>query len=108
HFLAQFTGGDETKKMKYIRMFLDNGPRLLRQVREALDTENYAQMKIAAHSLKPQLSYMGIREEDSRIFLIEQIADQPAHHDRLPDLVNYLEKIGDKAFEELKKELAST
>lgn len=91
--------------MKYIRMFLDNGPRLIRQVREALDTRNYAQLKIAAHSLKPQLSYMGIKEDDSRIFLIEQIADQPAHHDRLPDLVDYLEKICEKAFQELKQEV---
>lgn len=105
NFLAQFTAGNEEKKMKYIRMFLDNGPRLIRQVREALDTRNYAQLKIAAHSLKPQLSYMGIKEDDSRIFLIEQIADQPAHHDRLPDLVDYLEKICEKAFQELKQEV---
>ncbi len=105
NFLAQFTAGDQEKKMKYIRMFLENGPRLIRQVREALDSRNYAQLKIAAHSLKPQLSYMGIREEDSRIFLIEQIADKPAHHDRLPDLVDYLEKICEKAFEELNREI---
>lgn len=105
NFLTQFTAGNEEKKMKYIRMFLDNGPRLIRQVREALDTRNYAQLKIAAHSLKPQLSYMGIKEDDSRIFLIEQIADQPAHHDRLPDLVDYLEKICEKAFQELKQEV---
>lgn len=105
NFLAQFTGGDQVKKMKYIRMFLENGPRLIRQVREALESENYGQLKIAAHSLKPQLSYMGIREEDSRIFLIEQIADQPAHRERLPDLVDYLEKICEKAFAELKQEI---
>ena len=59
-------------------------------------------MKIAAHSLKPQMSYMGIKEEVSNIFLIEQSAGETAHRDTLPDLVENLKRLCSKAFEELR------
>jgi CheY-like chemotaxis protein len=101
-FLRQFTGGNADKMNKYIGMFLENGPRLLRNVEQALETKDYASLKISAHSLKPQLSYMGVKEDVSHIFLIEQTAGESAHFERLPELVTNLKRICEKAFEELK------
>ncbi len=100
-FLKQFTGGKEDKMHKYIGMFLENAPRLLRQVDEAYASEDYPSLKIAAHSLKPQLSYMGVKEEVSRIFLIEQTASEAAHSSRLPPLITNLKRVCEKAFDEL-------
>lgn len=100
-FLKQFTGGKPEKMQKYIGMFLENGPRLLTKVEQALADKDYPALKIAAHSLKPQLSYMGVKEDVSHIFLIEQTAGEPAHFDRLPELVNNLKIVCAKAFDEL-------
>ncbi|WP_118972343.1 tetratricopeptide repeat protein [Taibaiella koreensis] len=100
-FLNQFTGGNPEKKKKYIGMFLDNGPKLLEKIRLALQDQDYESLKVAAHSMKPQLSYMGVKEEVSNIFLIEQSAGQTAHQENLPQLVAQLEKLCLKAFEEL-------
>jgi HPt (histidine-containing phosphotransfer) domain-containing protein len=83
-------------------MFLENGPRLLTNVEQALQTKDYPSLKIAAHSLKPQLSYMGVKEDVSHIFLIEQSSGESAHFDRLPPLVENLKRICAKAFEELR------
>jgi len=101
NFLNQFTGGNTDKKHKYVGMFLDNGPKLLRKIKESLESKDYESLRIAAHSMKPQLSYMGVKEEVSNIFLIEQTAGQTAHRENLPQLVAHLELLCSKAFDEL-------
>ncbi len=105
-FLRQFTQNNPAKMNKYIGMFLENGPRLVANVEQALEKKDYPTVKIAAHSLKPQLSYMGVKEEVSHIFLIEQTAGEQAHFERLPKLVENLKRICDKAFDELKTPIA--
>ena len=102
-FLSQFTGHKEDKMHKYIGMFLENAPRLLQQLDEAYQKKDLTAVKIAAHSLKPQLSYMGVKEEVSHIFLIEQTASEAGHTDRLPPLIKNLNRVCDKAFMELRE-----
>ncbi|PSK95163.1 tetratricopeptide repeat protein [Taibaiella chishuiensis] len=103
NFLDQFTKGSAEKKNKYIGMFLENGPKLLHTIISSLRDKDYERLKVAAHSMKPQLSYMGVKEEVSNIFLIEQTAGEVAHRDRLPALVAQLEHLCTKAFEELRQ-----
>ena len=101
-FLKQFTSGNSAKQQKYIGMFLENAPKLLDSIDRAMLIKDYPTIKIAAHSLKPQLSYMGIKEEISNIFLIEQSSGEAAHQETLQPLVNNLKRLCSKAFEELK------
>jgi len=101
-FLRTFTNGNMEKQQKYVRMFLENAPKLLNSIDQALAIKDYGTIKIAAHSLKPQLSYMGVKEEMSHIFLIEQAAGQEAHYDTIPGMVTNLKRMCDKAFEELR------
>lgn len=106
NFLKQFTGGNPDKQKKYIGMFLDNGPKLLEKIKVALQEQDYESLKVAAHSMKPQLSYMGVKEEVSNIFLIEQSAGQTAHRENLPQLITQLERLAHKAFDELREVMA--
>ena len=102
NFLKTFTSGNPEKQKKYVGMFLENAPKLLDSIDKAMVVKDYPAIKIAAHSLKPQLSYMGIKEDVSKIFLIEQSAGEAAHFDTLPDLVANLKHLCTKAFVELK------
>ena len=104
NFLKQFAGGNQEKMNKYIGMFLENAPRLLKQIDEGIAAKDLQIVKIAAHSLKPQLSYMGVKEEVSHIFLIEQTASEAGHTDRLPPLIENLNLVCRQAFAELGKE----
>lgn len=106
-FLDRFSGGNKEKQEKYIRMFLVNGPQLLQQINDATKTENYMQLKVAAHSMKPQLSYMGVSEKVSNIQLIEQISQEAAHQGQIPALVEHLNKVCTRAFAELNDILES-
>lgn len=101
HFLRTLTKGDTDKMNKYIGMFLENGPKLLDNIDRALVINDYPTIKIAAHSLKPQLSYMGVKEDVSKIFLIEQSAGAEAHFESLPPLIERLNYVCKKAFDEL-------
>lgn len=100
-FLKQFTGGKEDKIDKYVGMFLENAPRLLKNLEEGLKTKDLSEIKIAAHSLKPQLTYMGVKEVVSNIFLIEQTAGGAGDIDKLPELIEHLKLVCKKAFVEL-------
>lgn len=102
NFLKQFTGGNPDKMKKYIGMFLDNAPKLLDSIDNGLAAKDYKAIKIAAHSLKPQLSYMGVKEDVSNIFLIEQSSGESAHYETLPQLIATLKRLCMKAFEELR------
>jgi hypothetical protein len=101
-FLKGFTGGNMEKQQKYMGMFLENAPKLLESIERGLANKDYQTVKIAAHSLKPQLGYMGVKEDVSNIFLIEQSSGETAHHESLPDLVENLKRLCNKAFEELR------
>ncbi|MBL7710989.1 MAG: response regulator, partial [Chitinophagaceae bacterium] len=103
NFLQQFTSKDVAKQDKYIRMFLDNAPKLLAQLHEGLNKQDFGMIKIAAHSLKPQLSYMGVSEDVSNVFMLEQSAGETAHYQWVPELVAHVEKVCHKAFAELKE-----
>jgi HPt (histidine-containing phosphotransfer) domain-containing protein len=100
-FLKTLTGGNDEKMNKYIRMFLENAPKLLDNIDKAMAIKDYPTVKIAAHSLKPQLSYMGVKEDVSKIFMIEQSAGASAHFDALPQMIFNLKHVCKKAFEEL-------
>lgn len=102
NFLKQFTAGNKEKMNKYIGMFLENAPKLLASIDDGLKAKDFTAIKVAAHSMKPQLSYMGVKEEISHIFLLEQTASEAAHVDHLLPLITELKRVCDKAFEELR------
>ena len=105
-FLTKFTSDNQEKRNKYINMFLENCPKLLKRINEALEQKDFESMKVAAHSLKPQMGYMGIKEEVSNIYLIEHsAAEQQA--EVLPALIKHLNKVADMAYSELKQILNS-
>jgi tetratricopeptide (TPR) repeat protein len=100
-FLKQFTNNDPTKMKKYIGMFLENAPKLLSRLEQGMAVQDYEEVKIAANSLKPQMSYMGIDEELSHIFMIEQLAGSQIHTEQLPGLVSNLVRVCHQVYAEL-------
>lgn len=100
-FLESFTKGNKEKQDKYIRMFLDNCPRLMKQIEITLANKQYEELRVAAHSMKPQLAYMGVAEDISNILLIERSAGSGTHRDQLPEWVTHLRVVCDKACSEL-------
>lgn len=100
-FLLQFAGGNNDKMTRYIKAFLDNAGTILEKLETSLSKGDFPAIKVAAHSLKPQLSYMGIKEEVSHIFKLEQMAADKADLQSIRQEIKDLNRVCHQAFKEL-------
>ncbi|HMN31952.1 MAG: tetratricopeptide repeat protein [Chitinophagaceae bacterium] len=101
-FLISFAGNNIDKQKKYINIFLDSAPKLLAQIGIGLDEKNFENVKISAHSLKTQLKYMGVKEELSHVYELEQMASQENRQQEMQHLYSNLKVVCEKAFNELR------
>ncbi len=102
-FLGSFTGNDPQKIKRYVQMFLDRAPEQVEEIRTSLGTGDYDNLRVAAHSIKPQLAYMGIKSLEQDIRSIEEISGSKNNLDALPALIDKLETIMKQAFGELRE-----
>jgi HPt (histidine-containing phosphotransfer) domain-containing protein len=100
-FLKSFTQGNHDRMVKYIGSFLAMAPEKISQMKKALDEKNWSDLRTAAHSLKPQLAYMGINSIKEDILAIEENAGEEKNLDQLPALVSKVETVCTAAFVEL-------
>src|SRR5690606_27918966 len=103
-FMQQFTKNDQSKIDKYVNMFVQNAPGLIEKINMNWANKDYPNLKVAAHSLKPQLSYMGIKEEVSHIYELEQAAAYPDNNEqRINFLVENINLVVTQSIQELDK-----
>jgi len=102
-FLQTFTGGNKDKIVKYINLFLQACPSQLDKMKSCLAGTDYPGLRAAAHSLKPQVIYMGMKKGEELIKKIEQLAGEQKDVEQLPGLLSDFEQICTAGIEELKK-----
>ncbi|GBL36089.1 signal transduction histidine-protein kinase BarA [Filimonas sp.] len=100
-FLQSFAGNDIAKQKKYISLFLENAPKLIHHLQIGIDNNDFDAIKIAAHSLKSQFSYMGVKEELSHVQEIERLASRSADFETIERLFENLKIVSAQAFDEL-------
>ncbi len=59
-FLEKFTKNNPVKMKRYISMYLDATPKIFDDMKQYLKNEDWEQLSISAHSLKPQAELIGI------------------------------------------------
>lgn len=102
-FLNSFAGNNRDKEKKYIQIFLQNSPTLLKQIQQGIEQNDFGTIKIAAHSLKTQLNYMGVKEDISHVYQIEQKATRQDPMSEIQSLAENLQLVCTKAFTELQE-----
>lgn len=71
-FLEKFTKGDPKKMKRYITLYLDVAPKSFEEMQRNLEAEDWEQLRINAHSLKPQADFMGLAELKANLVQIEE------------------------------------
>lgn len=84
-FLKKFTKGNKDKMVRYINMYLRIAPATFKEVEQHLRQQDWKQVRIKAHSLKPQAEYMGIANLKSTLEQIESSIEKEAFQ-QIPDL----------------------
>lgn len=86
-FLRKFTKDDPIKMKRYISLYLDSAPKTFEEMQRNLDNGDWEQLRINAHSLKPQADFMGIESLKEELIKIEE-AVKLNHLDGIVNLFN--------------------
>lgn len=70
-FLNSFTKGNEVKIKRYINMYLQVAPETFTRMEEDIKIQNWTDLAISAHSLKPQADFMGLPDLKATLIEIE-------------------------------------
>lgn len=106
-FLEEFAKGDSKRMKRYINMFLQSAPGGIESMRTHYAGQDWEQLKSAAHSLKPQVGYMGIASLKEIIPRLEEYAREKKNLEQIPQLIDEVESICGNAFEELRQAVRS-
>lgn len=71
-FLKKFTKDDPKKMKRYIGLYLDVAPKTFDEMKRNLANDDWEQLRINAHSLKPQADFMGINSLKEELVKIEE------------------------------------
>ena len=104
-FLSEFTKSDRAKMHRYVEMYLRTAPKVIAELQSHLDSNNLESLKLKAHSIKPQVQYMGISALKDVLAEIESAINNKHETSELQLLVDRANEIGSKAVEELNEYL---
>ena len=95
-FLEKFTKGNTSKMKRYITMYLSTAPEIFERMNENIAQENWSELAINAHSIKPQTDFMGIESLKNILIEIEK-GVQNRDYERLKDLYHKAYEIHKKS-----------
>ena len=105
-YLVQLTRSDPDMRAEIIRIFINETPRLLSEMRECIQKIDWDGFRKAAHSIQPSLPTVGInREHLENLKIIQTYAATGEKTELIPDYFIRIEKECLNACEELKQEL---
>jgi len=88
-FLDNFTKGDKEKMERYIQTYLRTSVRIFGELEQAGRQADWEEAYIKAHTVKPQVQYMGIK---SLLALILEIEDRAKNNPGAEGLDELVEK----------------
>lgn len=91
----------------YINTYLRTSERIFNELEEAGNTSNAEDMYVKAHTVKPQVQYMGITKLQEILLNIEQLSRLDPGSSELSGLVDLAISIYKKSAEELRSYLKS-
>lgn len=71
-FLKKFTKGDDQKMKRYISLYLEVAPKTFDEMQRNLKDGDWEQLRVNAHSLKPQADFMGVNSLKEALIKIEE------------------------------------
>lgn len=100
-YLEKFTKGDKDKIRKYIEMYLKSTPDVIRDFQTEYSEQNYENLRLKAHSIKPQAKYFRIETLENILLEIESIILNGDDLDKLKPLINSAIQLNDEIVIEL-------
>lgn len=101
--LHELSAGNPEFVEKMVHMFLALTPELIQRLKNGLNDKNFAEIKSAAHKMKPSIDMMGIVSLSQKIRILEQYAASESHTSEIPSLIGETEEILKDVMSQLKQ-----
>ena len=103
-FLKQFSSGNTAMMKQLVNVFLQTSQDSITRIEGFIAEKNWERVGAIAHQLKPQCSYMGIKNAEPLILKIEELKNS-SDGGNVPALFAELKVMVEAASVELKEEL---
>jgi HPt (histidine-containing phosphotransfer) domain-containing protein len=104
-YLDSISEEDLEFKKDMIETFLANTPVYLSEMKTSLAQKDWKKIGNIAHSIKPSFTLMGMNENKEALLKIEEYGRNLKNTKKIPDLIQELEIIINRAITELNKKL---
>jgi len=103
-YLKQLSNGSNEFINEMITVFMKQTPVEISNLEKYLKAKDWKSLRGTAHKMKPSFSFMGIKELEGTIKLIDEYAATETHLELLPDMINKVKNICNEAIKELEIE----
>ncbi len=100
--LKAIAAGNSEFVAKMVNMFLDITPRLVERIEAGLQTQDWPEVKAAAHKMKPSVDMMGIASLHDVVRTIEGNAKTETNLEQIPALYLRLSETLERVYEQLR------
>ncbi|MFC5270187.1 response regulator [Adhaeribacter terreus] len=102
-FLKEMAAGNQTFMDEIIGMFISATPESLQKMQEAINENDWTNVKAIAHRLKSSMFLIGIKELEMNMATIEQNAQNAEENELVQKLLDRTKKICEAAITKLKQ-----
>lgn len=107
-YLKNLTRGNPKMIMEMINVYLQENPKFIDKMKQAIDTMDWELLQRASHSIKPSFSTMGISKKfTDMVSKIQEHAEQKQKPEAIKELFQKIETVCSQAREELEEELVT-
>lgn len=103
-YLKELSKGSNEFICEMISVFIAQTPEELDQIDKHWKAKDWQSLHRVAHKMKPSFSFMGIKELESVICLINEYSSTETNIDQLPELISKLKTVCSEALQELEIE----
>jgi PAS domain S-box-containing protein len=104
-YLKEIAEGNDAFIIEMIETFLQKTPEALEKLNESFQKQNWEQLRLIAHRIKPSYSYVGLPEIQIMLSEIESCSLSKTDLEKIPVIISQVKHTSVSAFNDLKKEL---
>jgi PAS domain S-box-containing protein len=104
-YLEGIAKGNKGFIIQMLNIFIEQTPKSLKNLEEALENENWKSLRLIVHKIKPSIMFTGLAEIMNDVPLLEDYAAEESHLDEIPALVEKIKRVCSEAIIELQDEL---
>lgn len=107
-YLREIAKGSNEFIIQMLNIFIEQTPKALIRMEEALKNKDWKTLRLIAHKIKPSITFVGLTKIANDVPLLEEYAAEETHLNEIPALVDKIKSTCTGAVAELKDEVKKT